>query len=190
MQIITYIFVNKEKTLFDKILGWIINSFEHGENFASHVAIQFKDLKGNGPCILEALSSGVVLSPYDKYDSIPKQYDLYLELTDDEYSAFETKALEIIAHKYRYSYKSCIIGAVSDSISRHLAKFLAIILKATKDDEMDCSETGTTLIETIYPKINADDDETDAQITPFRLFVKMIIANLSKDLKIISIKKL
>lgn len=190
MQTITYIFVNREKTIFDKLLGWLINAFEHGENFASHVAIQFEDLNGYGPCILEALSSGVVIAPYNKYDDTPKQYKLALELTDEEYSKFEDKAVEIILHKYRYSYKSVIIGGISDSLSRRLARVLAIIFKATKDDEMDCSENGTVLIQTIYPSINTDDDETDAQITPFRLFFKMLLANLSGNLKIIAIKKL
>ena len=167
MQTVTFIFVNKEKTLFDKWLGWLITSFEHGEEFASHVAIQFDYLKGYGPCILEALSSGVVLSPVDKYDTIPKQCRITLNLTDKEYIALENRAIEIAEHKYSYSYKSVIIGGIADSFSRRLAKLLSVIFSAGKDNEMDCSETGTELVREVYNDIISDEKELEAQITPF-----------------------
>ena len=182
MQTVTFIFVNKEKTLFDKWLGWLITAFEHGEEFASHVAIQFDYLRGYGPCILEALSSGVVLSQFDKYDGIPKQCRITLNLTDEEYAALEAKAVEIAEHKYSYSYKSVIIGGIADSFSRRFAKLLSVLFNATKDNEMDCSETGTELVKQVYSAIVDEEKELGAQITPFRLYFKMAIAGLESKL--------
>ena len=182
MKSVTYIFVNKEKTLFDKWLGWLITAFEHGDDFASHVAIQFDYLNGYGPCIIEAIGRGVVISDYKKYVEVPKQCRIDIDLTDEEYAVLEAKVVEIVEHKYSYSFKSNLIGGIADSVSRRLAKVLAVLFRADKDNEMNCSETGTIILESVYPNIVTNEEASE--VTPFHLYIKMAIAGLEGKIHI------
>ena len=181
MNNVTFIFVNAGRTYTDRMVAWLINAFEHGETFAEHVAIQFDYLKGYGPCILEAIASGVVLSPYEKYDDVKKIYKITLDLTEEQYTALENKAVEIAEHKYSYGYKSCLIGGIADSFSRRLARLLAKITNAANDNQMDCSETGLNLLKAAFPDFLSEDDT--AQVTPFRLYMRLIIDIAEGDIK-------
>lgn len=189
MKEVTFIFVNRKTTLKHKILGWIIDAFEHGNDFASHVAIQFDYLKGYGPTILEALVPGVILSPHDKYDTDADQCRITISLTDDQYDAMEQKAIEIAEHKYIYSKKACIIGGIADSVSRRLARFLAKITNADNDDQLNCSETATELIRVkeVYPDFIKDC--ANSQITPYYLYIQMVIDAIYGNLVITKITK-
>ena len=46
-----------------------------------------------------------MLSPYEKYDNVKKIYKITLDLTEEQYTALENKAVEIAEHKYSYGYK-------------------------------------------------------------------------------------
>jgi len=184
---VTFIFVNTKKTIFHRVVGWLINAFEHGSEFASHAAIQFDYLKGYGPVILEATGKGVLLTDYTKYDDDAAQCKITISLTDEQYTILEQKAIQIAEHKYTYSYKACIIGGIANSFSRQFAKLLAKILKADTDDQLNCSETGTELIRSVYTDFVTE--WADAQITPYDLYIQMIIYSVYGELTISQITR-
>lgn len=189
MKEITIFFVSKENDKYDTDLHWLIQAFEHGDNFASHVAVGFSYLKGYGPIILEALGKGVILSDIHKYDDTPKQCRFTIELTDDQYAAVEKKAIEIAEMKMTYSFKSVILGGIADSCSRRLANFLAKLVGADKDKEMDCSEVGSTLIKAAFgDTCFAGAGSSLSQITPWRLYVLLLQDNLMGNIHFTQIR--
>jgi hypothetical protein len=182
MKEVTFIFVNTKRTLYHRILGWIINAFEHGDDFASHVAIEFEYLKGYGPIILEATGKGVNLVPSDKYDLDESQCRITLKMTNNQYLIMEQKAIEIAEHKYTYSYLSCLIGGIANSFSRKLATYLAKKLNLDTDEQLNCSEAGTKLVRSVYPDFCKD--WAGSQITPYDLYIQLIVNSVRKNLTI------
>lgn len=187
MQEITFIYVNNQTTLVHKAIGYIINAFEHGTDFASHVAIQFPYLKGYGPIILEAIGKGVILSDYQKYDNDKLQCRITLSLTDEQYAVVEKKAIEIAEHKYVYSYKACIIGGIANSFSRKFARLIAKLLKADKDEQLNCSETATNLSREVYPDFCKD--WAMSQITPYDHYIQTVIDSIENKFVITKVTK-
>lgn len=185
MKELTIIFVSKEEKQFDSDLHWLIQAFEHGDEFASHVAVSFDYLTGYGPVILEALGEGVVLSDIAKYDHTPKQCRLSIELTDEQYDAVKKKAVEIAELKMAYSFKSVLLGGIADTCSRRLANFLAKILRADVDKQMDCSEVGSTLVKAAFgDKTLVGASSSLSQITPWKLYVMLLQDNIMGNIHI------
>ena len=188
MRYVTFIFVNTQKSLFNRCMGRLINAFQHSRvDFAPHVAIQFDYLKGYGPKILEDLPEGVVLSEYSKYRNDEKQCKITISLSEEEYDVLEQKAIEIAEHKYCYSFKAGIIGGIANSINRNFAKWLAGIMGSDTDDELNCSETATILIRMVRPQFIPN--LANSEITPYDIYIELIVGFVNGDFNIIKITK-
>lgn len=189
MKSIDIIFVSKKETEVDDSVHWLIQAFEHGDEFASHVAIRFTYLKGYGPVILEALGEGVVLSPYGKYNNTPSQCRFTIELTDEQYERVQSKAIEIAEKKMVYSFKSVVLGGIADSISRRLSRFLSKLLGSDTDNQMDCSEVGSVLIKEAFgDKTLIGKNTSLSQITPWRLYILLLQDNIMGNINITEAK--